>query len=288
MLISTTATEPAAAWSSGTTYAIDSVINYKMRKYRSLQNSNTNHEPGIVASANWWLDIGPDNRYGMFDRQTSTGTSATTVLTVTIATGTINSLALINLGGDLVKITVRDGLGGTIVYQSQAGLSGATVYDWYQYFFYDPLLKRTQLIFYNIPPYANSHVTLEIQGATGSTVSVGECVFGNLNEVGDSQYGASAGIIDYSRKTTDEFGNTEFVVRAFSKRLQDKIYIRNTELNRVQQLLYSLRATPAVWIASDDPAFEEALVVYGFYKDFSTEIAYPQVSICSIEIEGLT
>lgn len=286
MLVSTTATEPAAAYSSGTTYALNAVVNYQTRRYQSLQASNTNHTPDT--SPTWWLDIGPDNRYAAFDRQTSKATTAITTLTFTVATGTIDSLAFINLAANLITVTVRDGLGGPIIWQTTSGLSGATVYDWYQYFFYDPLLKRTQLVFFGIPPYANSHVTVEISTSTGDTLSLGEMIFGALNVIGTSQYGATAGIIDYSRKTTDEFGNTEFVERAFSKRLNAQVWVPNTELNRVQQLLYSLRASPAVWIASDDPAFEEALVVYGFYKDFSTEIAYPQTSICSIEIEGLT
>ena len=56
----------------------------------------------------------------------------------------------------------------------------------------------------------------------------------------------------------------------------------------MQSYLYTLRATPAVWIASDEIRFEETLIVYGFYKDFSTEISYPTFSKCNIEIESLT
>jgi hypothetical protein len=51
--------------------------------------------------------------------------------------------------------------------------------------------------------------------------------------------------------------------------------------------MYSLRAKPCVWIAADDPLLQEPLIVYGFYKDFSTDIAYPSYSMCSISIEGL-
>ena len=64
--------------------------------------------------------------------------------------------------------------------------------------------------------------------------------------------------------------------------------VKNSDLNRVQSLLYGLRATPAVWIASDSPTFEEAMIVYGWYRDFTTEIAYPTYSLISIELESLT
>lgn len=255
--------------------------------YESLQASNTNHQPDV--SPTWWLDLGATNQFAMFDTVVSTVTSATTSLTVTYAPGTVfNSVALINVEADLIKVTVRDGLGGPIVYENTVGLSGATVSSWYDYFFTDPLLKRTQVVLSNIPPYASGHITLELSVSPGNTVSIGSFIAGDLATLGVSQYGASAGIIDYSIKQTDEFGNTTFVKRAFSKRLNVTFNLNNSQLNRVQNYLYSVRATPVVWVATDDPQYEEAMVIFGFYRDFSTEIAYPSFSQCSIEIESLT
>jgi hypothetical protein len=64
--------------------------------------------------------------------------------------------------------------------------------------------------------------------------------------------------------------------------------VHNSQLNRVQRLLYDLRAVPVVWLGNNDaPEFEEPMVVFGFYRDFSTDVAYPTVSFCSLEIEGL-
>ena len=286
MLISTTAVNADADYSSATTYALGAKVTYNTKIYESIQASNTNHQPDV--SDNWWLLLGSDNKHAMFDSQVSTSTTASNALTVVFAPGTpTDTVALINVEADIIKITVRDGISGPIVYESTAGLSGANVQDWYQYFFYDPLLKRTQVIFYNIPLYASAHITLEFT-KTSATVSVAQAVYGNISSLGGTQYGATAGIIDYSRKETDEFGTTTFVERAFSKRLNAQIYIENSQLNRVQSYLYSIRAKPVVWVASDDPTYEEALVIYGFYRDFSTEIAYPTHVMCSLEIEGLT
>ena len=286
MLISTTAVNADANYSSATTYALGAKVTYNTKIYESIQASNTNHQPDV--SDNWWLLLGSDNKHAMFDSQVSTSTTASNALTVVFAPGTpTDTVALINVEADIIKITVRDGISGPIVYESTAGLSGANVQDWYQYFFYDPLLKRTQVIFYNIPLYASAHITLEFT-KTSATVSVAQAVYGNISSLGGTQYGATAGIIDYSRKETDEFGTTTFVERAFSKRLNAQIYIENSQLNRVQSYLYSIRAKPVVWVASDDPTYEEALVIYGFYRDFSTEIAYPTHVMCSLEIEGLT
>lgn len=286
-LISTTATNAEADWSSATTYTTGQIISYSGKRWESLQGSNLNKVP--TAEPLWWLDLGADNKHAMFDNVVATSTTATTSLTVVLAPGqTFDSVALININASVVTISVTDGVSGPVVYENTVGLSSETIVDWYGYFFYDPLLKRTQAIFYNIPPYQNAVMTITLENSVGEPVSVSTLTYGTLFEIGATQYGVSAGIVDYSVKTTDEFGNTTFVRRAYSKRLSAQVAVKNSDLNRVQSLLYGLRATPAVWIASDSPTFEEAMIVYGWYRDFTTEIAYPTYSLVSIELESLT
>lgn len=286
-LISTTATNADANWSSATTYSLGQKVSYSGKTWESLQASNLNKTP--TTEPTWWLDLGADNKHAMFDQIIGTSTAATTSMTVVVKPGVvIDSIALINMEAATAKITCRNGLEGDIVYEQTAGLSGSTVQDWYQYFFFDPLLKRTQFIFYNIPQYLDLHITLELTNSSGSAVSIAQMIYGTMYEIGLSQYGATAGIVDYSVKETDDFGNTSFVKRAYSKRFSAEVYVKNTDLNRVQRTLYDVRATPSVWIATDDPLFEEALIVYGWYRDFTTNISYPKHSIVSIELESLT
>ena len=286
-LISTTATNAEANWSSATTYTAGQIVSYSGKRWESLQSGNLNKVP--TAEPLWWLDLGADNKHAMFDNVVATSTTATTSLTVVLSPGqTFDSIALININASVVSISVTDGVGGPVVYENTVGLSSETIVDWYGYFFYDPLLKRTQAIFYNIPSYQNAVVTITLENSVGEQVSVSTLTYGTLFNIGATQYGVSAGIVDYSVKTTDEFGNTTFVRRAYSKRLSAQVAVKNSDLNRVQSLLYGLRATPAVWIASDSPTFEEAMIVYGWYRDFTTEIAYPTYSLISIELESLT
>lgn len=284
-LIYSTVTDTTPAYSSGTTYALGATVRYLNKIWQSLQATNLNHQPDTYPT--WWFEVSPDNIHAAFDTSISTVSSATTEMTFSVKIGLIDSVALINLDASISEIAVTDFDDGT-VYTNISGLTGGTVYDWYQYFFYDPLLRRTQVVYSGIPPYANAVVTVRLRAPVGTEVSVAQAIFGSLSSLGKSQYGASAGIVDYSVKNTDEFGVTTFVKRAFSKRLNVQFNLDNTDLNRVQSYLYSIRATPAVWVASTDTKFEEALVVYGFYRDFTTEISYPTHSQCSIEIEGLS
>ncbi len=283
-LIYTNASESYPQWNAGTTYNIGDIVVYFGKLWESLQASNTSLPPNN--NPTWWLELGPDNKHACFDQSVSTITSASSELIFCVKPGAIDSVALINAETAIVEITIVDPVEG-ITYQSTSGLNASEVYDWYQYLFYDPLIKRTQIIFSSIPKYANSIITIKLKN-TGQTVSVAQAIFGTISTLGATQYGVNTGIIDYSKKETDEFGNTSFIKRAFSKRLSAQLHLENSDLNRVQNYLYNVRATPLVWIASDDPTYEEALIIYGFYRDFSTDIAYPSHSLCSLEIEGLS
>jgi hypothetical protein len=282
MLVSTNVAEIYPAWSSGTTYAKDAIIYYGIYGiYQSLVNSNLNHQPNI--SPTQWVRLGPTNARAMFDQTVSTQSISPAPVEVVLDTGVFDSLALINIDCASVQLEVTAGAGGATIYDETV-LMVAGVVDWYDYFF-SPIEQETQVIFRNIPPQLNNRAILTFTG-TGS-IKIGEVIFGVMKTIGGTQYGASSGIVDYSKKNTDEFGVTTLVQGAYSKRMQAQVYLLNTELNGVQKFLYSIRATPSVFIGSDVAEFSEALIVYGFYKDFTTEIPYPTHSICSIEIEGL-
>jgi hypothetical protein len=124
---------------------------------------------------------------------------------------------------------------------------------------------------------------------SGSPVEVGEMIWGTFYVLGDDgiEQGANVSIIDYSRKDTDnDTGRTTFTRRAYSKRMSGEFMVDNNKINAVQRILADIRAVPSVYIGSDESDYAP-LVVYGFYRDFSIDIAYPTRSLCRIEVEGL-
>ena len=281
-LVSSTAVETAAAWASGTTYAKDAVVDYLTSYWISLVNSNTGNTPST--SPTQWALVGPDNTHAMFDEQVSTATASTSPLTVVLTPGAVNALALLGLVGEQVVVTVTDGAGGPTVYTKTTSLDGTLIADWYQYF-YEPYVQIAEVVLTDLVPISTARLTIALTG-TG-TIKIGNCSFGTQYQIGDAEYGAGLGIIDYSKKETDEFGTTTFVRRDFSKRLSARLMLENAQINRVSRLLSDLRATPAVWILADDTQYQ-AGTVYGFFRDFNVEIAYPVQSFVSLEIEGLT
>jgi hypothetical protein len=286
MILASNATETYSAWSSGTTYSKDQKVDYGSHYYNSLVNSNLNNIPDVVGST-YWEQIGPDNKHAMFDGQVSTETTkATSPLTVTIETGIVNSVAMVGLTGSSVTITVRDNGASPPVYTRTVGLDGTIITDWYMYFF-EPFVQLGEVVLTDLPPYLNAEVTMSLTG--GGAVAIGELIFGTVYTLGDDalEQGASVGIIDYSRKDTDvDTGVTTFTRRAFSKRMSGQFLVNNTSINGVQRILADIRAVPSVYIGSEDTTYAP-LVVYGFYRDFSIDIAYPTKSWCRVEVEGL-
>jgi hypothetical protein len=285
MLVSTTATETYAAWSAATAYAVDDkvLLVSTQRIYQRLVAGTTATSPELDPAN--WIDIGPTNQWAMFDREISTTTSSASPLTVVLKPGYVNSLALYGLVGNTLTVTVRDGLSGPVGYGPRViGLDGTVVTDWYQYFF-EPSVQLAEVALTDLVPYQDAHITFTLDG-TG-TVECGVCLAGTVYTLGDTEYGATVSITDYSRKETDAFGVTTFVQRAYSKRVSARMMLATAQINKVQRVLADLRATPCAWIGTDESGFEP-LTVYGFYRDFSIDVAYATQSYCSLEIEGLT
>lgn len=270
-----------AAYNAGTTYALgDRCIRTSTHRiYESLVAGNIGNTP--ETSPVQWLDVAPTNRWAMFDSVVGTVTTLASPLTVVLAPGAINAIALLELVGTSVTVSMTSG--GSPVYSRTVGLEGSAPADYYEYFF-DPFSQRTSVVLTDLPPYADGIVTVDL---TGTTVSMGLLSVGLQSDLGEAEHGATAGITDYSLKTIDAFGNTTLTRRSYAKRTNLRLWLDKGDVNRVHRKLADLRATPCVWVGADD-ADLDPLTVYGFYKDFQLEIAYPTAALCSLEIEGMT
>ena len=284
-VLSSTATEVYSNWSNATTYNIGDRVVYVDNIYESLKAGNLNKIPKDTPTD--WLLVGATNKMSMFDSQVMTQTTATETLSASFAPGsTFNIVAFLNLKGNTISVKVRDKAGGSIVYSTSQELANNSdmVIDWYTYFFAD-FDFRSDAVFLEIPPYSSGVVEVEISSGAGQAVAIGATSAGNMIELGDTQYGLGYGIRDYSIKETDEFGNTRFTERAYSKRMSPTLIVANTRLNYVTKTLENLRATPTVFIGTDDPKYPTT--IYGFLRDWNLEISYPNHSMLSIEVDGL-
>lgn len=274
-------------WSASTNYGAGTNVRRSIagvhRCYQCLAaNTGIAPETSTTGTSPKWLDIGPTNTWGMFDSQVGTATTVAGTLTVVLQPGSIDSLGLLQLVGDSVHVSMTAN-GGTVYDQTYSLAYGAPISDWYVYYF-DPIHKKTDLVLTDLPPYASGVVTITISAASGN-VSCGMCVLGQSFNLGNTQYGANVGIIDYSRKDIDAFGNPVLTKRKYVKKMDAKIMVDATILDAAVSALAAWRSTPVLWIGADN--LYTSLIVFGFYRDFSVEIAYPTMSLCNLTVEGM-
>lgn len=227
-----------------------------------------------------WVLVGGTNRWKMFDGSVGSQTSNNDSIVIVLTPGVLaDQLAILNVYADTARVQVA-GTG----YDQTINLRTRYTNSWFEYFF-EPFVYRSDAVFTGLPLFTNNVITVTLS-KTGGVARCGEMVLGLARALGGAQYGASAGIIDYSVKQTDQFGNTTVVGRPFSKRMNVDLLIESARVDEIQRLLSDYRADPVVWVGSGN--LYAALIVYGFFRRFEIVINYPTHAKCTLEIEGLT
>ncbi|GEM_PF-319153 len=247
------------AWNAIATYAPGARVIADHRIWESVVAGNLGNPP--AAGSPVWVDVGPTNRWAMFDQALGSATTRE--------------------GAIVASFTLPEPAAGLAVLDTNAAQVRVVAPG------YDRLIDvaGSSATFLDLDAEAGAELSVTIiPAAVGASVSAGTLLFGPVESLGVTENKPNIGITDYSRKATDEFGNTTAVPRAWAKRMAAKSLIGTDAADAVLRRMASLRATPALWIA--DEAFE-ALTIYGFFRDFSVEMA-ERVSHCSFTIEGLS
>lgn len=296
VLTSSSVPEPDAAfgevvWSPPTSYTVGQRV-IRTQTHRVYENliagvNATAPELAALETPPRWLDIGPTNRYAIFDGEIGSTTKAAGSFTYTLQTGSVGSLAFIEIvNATSITASLKDMPGGTVVWTgSRTDLDGAAITDFYDFFF-EPFQQLDRVVFDDIPAsYTDAELTFTVTSA--GIAEVGVVVPGLIYDLGTAEFGAQLGIIDYSRKTTDQFGRTSVTRRRFSSTFEARLLFDQAMLTRVFKLLAELRSTPCVWIGTSEDGYETT-IVYGFYSDFSIDLAFPTINYCSLRVESLT
>jgi hypothetical protein len=260
-------------WDAGITYTKGFRAQSSFGIYESQVANNLNNPPE-TSPIDKWIYIQPTNDFAMFDRSkgvSSVHPSTIAILTVVLPEGA-NSAAIMSTTADAFHVAITS--------QSMKPITSSALPVWGSTSILRGNCVYTQAV-------QGSVVSFFITNSTNS-IEVGELLVGNTFTMGKTQYGFKVSVVDYSKKETDSFGNTNFIKGKFSIRASASVMVDNTAYNGTIETARELIGSPAVWIASEDPSFQAGAIVYGFYKGFDVEIPYPTMSLCSLEIEGLT
>lgn len=242
--------------------------------YESKQGANTGHP---LTDTAWWLEISATNAHSMFDatygRQTESAGSIAVVLT---PGALINSLFLGNL--DAASVTVAQSVSG---WSRAVALNSHPVLSWYDWY-YEDVIRQTDVTITDIPPYASGVLTITIDN-TGGTAKCGLCVIGKSVTLGQTQWEVMGSLLSYSGTSTDAFGNTTFLARANAKRLNLNVQITPGFESEAFRLLTLYTDTPTVFVGSTEDAMATA---YGYLGSWSVPLSNTGKT-APIEIKGL-
>lgn len=293
MLAASSVAEPNAgedAWVSGGTYAVGvrKISLTSHREYECLAAHS-----GITTlpedDPNRWQDIGPTDRWAMFDNVCDTQTTAAAVLTVVLSPGNFNAIALYKMSGTACEITVREQPGGDIAYYGLHSLDGPYVdeYDWC----WGPDKRRGKVLITGLEPFPNAELTISVTGGAAETVGVGMVVVGfervlMAGDWGGTEYGAKAEPVDYSYIKTDDFGTTKIVKRRATTDMRITAIMSQSDADYALNCLQDLLATPSAVIATAASGYA-GLNVFGLVSGGVT-YAGPGHSQLEINVKGLT
>jgi hypothetical protein len=271
-LTSSTVAEPSAgetAWNAATPYLVgDKAIRASThRVYQRLVAGTTATAPELDFAN--WLDIGPTNRWSMFDTLRNSATTAATSMTIVITPGQrIDSIALMGVVGETVTISMTSG--GPVVYTATDNLALRNTLSWTNYFF-GAFKFAGSAVHFDLPQYTNGVITITISRASG-TVACGALVLGQSVYMGKVLSQAKSEALNFSTVTRDAFGNAILVPRRTVPATTSTLHITNDMVDALRDLRALGNATPLVWSGMDDkvsnPCFD-SLLVLGIYKEFS-------------------
>lgn len=238
-----------------------------------------------VTNKQYWARYGSTNRWAMHDSSSSSKTAATTILTnVYQAKGYADSAGFLGLDCTSVQIIVNDDIDGVIYNKTFSTADNSGIIDAFRYCF-DPIVRKNDMYIDDLPLYADPRITVTLTTATGATLLCGTCYIGKRYNAGPTGYGVSLGIKDYSVILEDQFGNREFIERAYSRKASWLLRVDNRSISALHNILASFRATPTLYVGHKDFGI---MLVFGKFNDFSIEIPHSAFSLCSIELESLT
>jgi hypothetical protein len=268
---------PATSYDTGDRVRSDATH----RVYESLTDANVGNDLDDPAN---WVDIGPTNRWAMFDEQNSTQTIADNEIEVVFSPGQrVDIIGLLNIYAHSARVIAEDAGEGVVYDRTFSLVDDSAIIDWYSYFT-EPFNVAGDKVISELPAlYSGLTFTVSLSYA-GQEVRCGALIAGLAKVVGATLAGATTGIINYSRRVVDEFGNASFVERGYANRGNFRVFCENSNIVSVQRLLADYRAAPALYVGTEEFA---NTFIFGTFRDFAVAIDHPHQSYLNIELEGL-
>ena len=277
--------EGVAAYDSAKAYAVGDEMLFEKYIYKALKAVQGTQPitDGSATDSNW-QKLRVSNEWAAFDYFLNTVATGDDEITLTFnASG--RGLYLYNVLGRDLKIEVLDALGGNVVQTQEYALNSQNIDSWSEYFFGEWQQNiRPRNIYFESSHLSNIQI-YRVTLTGGKGLEIGSIIGGPIKNLATSLYDDnSISMLDYSKVTTDEDGNTSLVRGNYKRTNSFKILVTDGEMDTVSYELSQLRGEACVFVISD---YFECLTNYAFLKNHEILLSKRGYSIVEIEIEGL-
>lgn len=273
-------------YNPATTYALGArvISTATHRTYESLIGGNVGN---ALTDLSKWADVGPTNRYAMFDDYRSTATVQEDGFSFTITPGQrVDTLALLNISALSCDIVIKAGSPPVEVYNRHIPLASRNVASWSQYFFTSFTLS-TEIFQFDIPPYSNNEIQITLNG--GGDVRVGAVILGMGEYMGVTKLPVTDGALNFSKIERNDFGDVLLIPRRSVPTTEVTVFVDKASVPRLRKLRDAINARPVLWVGEDDPndAYFDSVLRFGVYKNFTIDIDEQNYSTVHLSIEDL-
>jgi len=231
----------------------------------------------------FWKKVAATNRHKAFDDVVGTQTENAGSITYGLTPGIVTGLAFDKLEGTSVTVTMTDPTEGEVYDETFDLISTVGIYDYYEYFFEDVVLK-TSLEVLDLPPYALATLDITIP-YTGGTAKVGNIAIGKLFDVGTALFDLSFSGADWSQIEVDDTTGYRTIKKGnYSDTMKVIVRIQNDRLDEVKRLIVYYRGTLIAWIGIENYS---CALIFGYPVDRDILFKNDRYSECSIEIAGV-
>lgn len=273
--------ETTQAWQAGANYLPDDKRVFGDRIYVCAKANKGEKNP--TQTVDEWVDMGAINPKRFEDEYVNTQTKSATALNLTlnIPSGFVNSFAFFNTDGR--KITILD-RNDAVIFEKELTVRDV-VSNWWQYFFGGSFSYRNDVWRVGDTDYGGQ-IKIKIEpNEKGS--NLGHLVIGKKVFLGKTLWEPEVSNLDYSKKITDDWGNTKMRKGKTAKYVSAKIVLPSSQVDFVNKTLQKAAGELNLFIGDEREDGFECLSVFGAAKDASITITNSQTSELNLNIEGV-
>ncbi len=276
-------------WDDATAYQHGNTVFDTYYYYTSVIDNNLNNQP--KDKDRLWLKMEASNRYAQVDTQALTesicdvdtiigGVAPFNLITV-FQNARYDTIAFGNVNGSSVLVEMLDS-GDQVVWSEtkSLGRTRLDVVDWYTYYFTpipDADATTEEEVIFRLPSYDDQYKIRTTIYENNSSSSCSYMICGQAKYLGDSLYGYSSGLDDFSYKEVDDMGVLD-LKRRQSRQLADIDFIyKSGNIRHVMRLIREHLGKVILIVADEDENSKyEHLMTLGLIENYTTILSNSQ------------